>query len=86
MYIWSFMTATNQNIGLYHFKVRYWDDKNDEVYDTSGIVAAPSYAGAAQMIEHTYNVFRIDELYETFILLDEEDIDYTFDNLKLEKS
>ena len=80
------MTATNDGVGLYHFRVRYWCDYNDEILETTGVVAAPSYAGAAQMIEHTYNVMRIDELYETFILLDEEDIDYTFDNLKLDKS
>jgi len=80
------MTVTDNHIGLYHFKVRFWSDYDDGLFQTTGVVAAPSFCGAVEMIEQTYNVLRIDELYETFILMDEEDLDIEFDNLKLEKS
>ena len=69
------MTATDKSVGLYHFKIKYWDSIVDNIVTTEGITAATSCVHAANIIGKIYkNIFEINELHETFVLIDKENL------------
>jgi len=74
------MIATEKAPMLFKYTIDYFDNDLHKRVTDSGIVAAPSYGWAADLIVNLYgsnSVIGI-ELYETVICLNEDDLKETF--------
>lgn len=69
------MTVTKSPM-LIHYGIEYFDENYEETHKVEGLMAAYSYGQAAETLESVYghdNIISID-LYETVIVMDEDDI------------